>query len=301
MVTDSEKASSEIVDSIAEQPIAHRHLRFWWILGGSFVCQCLVLQFYNWFPRLHELALPESTLGTLLISLLWGTLASVYALIAFCAVWGSINFQLRLLLTFGLAVVFAIVTPFDSQSPVPKWTIIIIFQLLLGCYVVLLIATAWLTKLSLHDSRETHALRKTAKTFSLKYMGAWGIAFAVLLTISRALIGNQTFDDLFPDQAMAIEVVIVFSALFTANFLLAIPLTLSILSNGCWWLRVLGCVFAVVPITKLENYILNQISGGETPLTLMFGMNLVQLIWVILTFGLLRRTGFRLVVAQSRA
>lgn len=275
-------------------PTGKRTALFWVILGGSFLCQCFVLQLFNWLPPSFRGDI-SSAFEVFVLSLRWGTLSSLFFVVAFVAVWVSLALTTRLLISslLGLSVIAIFVSGF--HAPIPNWVVAVILLLIMGCYVALQKTTAWLLRLKLQVVAETEAPMAAKRTFSLKYLGGWSIALAILLAVSRSVIGNQALDELLPNYVIAIEGIAIFSILFSANFLLASLIQFSALGTGVWWLFVLGVALAIFPITLLEQYAVNQFPSGVIDYMSLLGMNLVQLAWILLTCGLLRGIGYRLV------
>jgi len=271
---------------------------FWWIIGSLFLCQCLTLQLFNSFPVLQDLISPYHDLGVWLLALRWGTLPAAYALLAFIVVWARLGLPRRLLLAVVLSLPLVTIFVLRFNGPMPNWVVAIILLLILAGYTGLLSAIAWFGRLTLREGSQTLVLPKAANTFSLKYLMAWSVVFALLFAMGRGLIGNRTLEELLPYQSVVVEGLAVFAILFGANFLLATPIVISLLSTGWWWPRVLGSLLAVFPIAMLEGYILNQIPAGAISLLALLSLHSVQLAWILLTFAAVRWSGFRLVAGN---
>jgi hypothetical protein len=266
------------------------------------VGQCLTLQLYNSFPELREAISPIDDLGVLALAVLWGTLLAVFTLLSFLAVWAPFRGSRRLLYTSGLGGVTITIFTFSLTGPVPDWQIALILFVVLACQVGLVLMVAWLTGLRLDHDSQGRQPESTSSQFSLKYLMAWSLLFALLFAAARAMIGNRQLAELVPDLNMLIEGVTVFAVLFGANFLLATPLVLSLLGSGRWrWWFVVGSVLAVIPIGGLEYWILNQIPGGLISFLALFSLHAVQMAWIGLTFAGLRWAGYRLTARAGMA
>jgi hypothetical protein len=284
--------------SVGDRRLEDRSHWFWWILGSLFLCQCMTLQLFNSFPVLHDLISPFHDLGVWLLALRWGTLPAAYALLAFIAVWARLGLPRRFLLTVVLSSLLLTIFTLRFNGPIPNWVVAIILFLILAGYTGLLSAIAWFWRLTLRAGCQTLALPPPANTFSLQYLMAWSVVFALLFATGRVLIGNRTLEELLPDQSVVVEGLAVFAILFGANFLLATPIVISLLSTGWWWPRVLGSLLAIFPIAILESHILNQIPAGAISLLALLSLHSVQVAWILLTFAAVRWAGFRLVAGN---
>ncbi len=267
----------------------------WWILSVSFLVQCLVLQNYNWFPELRSFLAPDPVEDIFLISVLWGTCGSLIILVAFFGVWAPIKWPLRIALTFFASACVTFIFCYDSDVRIAVWTLAgIILACFLG-YISLLIIIAWLTKITLRHVDMQQLFEPNTSTFSLRYLGILATVIAVALAFTRGLLGNQTLEQFSADSSAIIQVCLEIATLFSLNFLVTIPVVVCTLSMREW--LVLASLLLVVPLTLLETMILTQFSGFSDPFAWIFILciNAVQVIWIMATFGLLRRAGFRLV------